>query len=200
MKIKHSFIFFFFPVPVPVASLSITSSRRGLSSRVITWFTLQTIAGNYTLSCQALRVRALLPFPLRNLTPVIQFATVTAAHLILLCVCVWGCSGAQRFALCNCNGLTLNIQQLSSTAPEHSSNYRSSLSYLHLSSASLWFLIVCLCFVCVWERNVLMGVSGNERKCSNCPFVHPSVCHCINSKKLPRMVGCWTEPKYFQRE
>lgn len=34
-----------------------------------------------------------LPFPLRNLKPVVQFATVTAAHLILLCVCV--CEGVR---------------------------------------------------------------------------------------------------------
>lgn len=99
----------------PVAPLSTTSCRRGWSSRVST--RVQVTDNSWELHAWSSDVPCpsiVPPFPLRNLRPVSQFATATAADSFShACVCA---KGPQRFALCNCNGPTLNIQQLSSAA------------------------------------------------------------------------------------
>lgn len=71
-----------------------------------------------------LRPCFVLLFPLWNLSPLLQRASVTAAHVLSVqaSVCVWGgvmfvcvcvkrwCKGARRFALCDCNACSPHIK------------------------------------------------------------------------------------------
>lgn len=151
--------------------LVMTSSRRGLASRVIMRLRFQTIAGNYTLGrhffcccCVLSETRV------HSFTLLLLLLLTAAVPALQASVCVFrGGVKALRgllFATVAPAALTLNIQQLSSTAPERSSNYRSSQPdslYLHLP-VRRWGWTLGVLYICVCGREVLMRISGRERE------------------------------------
>lgn len=157
---------------------TITSSRGGLCSQF--HYEAQIADNSWDLHADLPHGPWLCPcieplFPLRKPNPFIQFPPIAAQ--------AWaqGRRGGMRelrgllSATVAPTGTTLNIQQLSTTAPQRSSNYRSSQPdslclhlALHRSGLSVYS-------VCVRGSEVLMR--NSERANSNSPFMYPSASH-----------------------